>query len=172
MRAQPENFISVTRQLSSNLYIRIPTLATRSQSAISWLQKHQARCRPPRSFISWVCFSGPSPDQKTANPDDPGGPGAGKGTQCSRLARELDVAHVSIGDLLRAEQHQAQSIRAEAIRAHYHEGEHLDDQIYVDVLREHLLLRIQNGTNKFLVDGFPRNICQTGCFERRVVRKS
>ncbi len=122
-------------------------------------------------YIVGTC-SGPIADQNTANPDDPGGPGAGKGTQCSRLARDLDVAHVSIGDLLRAEQHQVQSTRAEAIRAHYHEGKHLDDQIYVDVLKEHLLLQIQNGTNKFLVDGFPRNICQTGCFERRVVREA
>jgi adenylate kinase family enzyme len=32
-----------------------------------------------------------------------GGPGAGKGTLCARLARECNYKHLSAGDLLRAE---------------------------------------------------------------------
>ena len=32
-----------------------------------------------------------------------GGPGAGKGTQCELLTRKYDYAHLSTGDLLRAE---------------------------------------------------------------------
>ena len=32
-----------------------------------------------------------------------GGPGAGKGTQCELLAGKYDYAHLSTGDLLRAE---------------------------------------------------------------------
>ena len=32
-----------------------------------------------------------------------GGPGAGKGTQCALLAQQYDYAHLSTGDLLRAE---------------------------------------------------------------------
>jgi len=32
-----------------------------------------------------------------------GGPGSGKGTQCSRLAREFNLSHLSVGDLLRTE---------------------------------------------------------------------
>jgi hypothetical protein len=118
-------------------------------------------------YVLWIDRD-PNPH---SNPYDPGGPGAGKGTQCTRLARDLDVVHVSVGDLLRAEQHQPLSARAEAIREHYYEGKHLDDTIYVDVLRERLALEIQNGRTNFIVDGFPRNICQTGYFERRVVRR-
>lgn len=32
-----------------------------------------------------------------------GGPGAGKGTQCAKLARDLNVQHLSVGDVLREE---------------------------------------------------------------------
>lgn len=32
-----------------------------------------------------------------------GGPGAGKGTICTKLAQELGLEHVCVGDLLRAE---------------------------------------------------------------------
>jgi 2-phosphoglycerate kinase len=32
-----------------------------------------------------------------------GGPGTGKGTQCVRLAQKFKLAHISSGDLLRAE---------------------------------------------------------------------
>ncbi len=30
-----------------------------------------------------------------------GAPGAGKGTQCKRLSKHLDIVHLSSGDLLR-----------------------------------------------------------------------
>jgi UMP-CMP kinase len=33
-----------------------------------------------------------------------GGPGAGKGTQCSKIISAFDFVHLSAGDLLRAEQ--------------------------------------------------------------------
>ena len=32
-----------------------------------------------------------------------GGPGAGKGTQCSRMVEQFGYVHLSAGDLLRAE---------------------------------------------------------------------
>ena len=32
-----------------------------------------------------------------------GGPGAGKGTQCANIARDFNVQHLSIGDVLREE---------------------------------------------------------------------
>jgi adenylate kinase family enzyme len=32
-----------------------------------------------------------------------GGPGTGKGTQCTRIAKEFNYSHLSTGDILRAE---------------------------------------------------------------------
>lgn len=39
-----------------------------------------------------------------------GGPGVGRGTQCALAAEELALKHISVGDLLRAEQASPHSI--------------------------------------------------------------
>ena len=106
------------------------------------------------------------------SPHGLGPPGAEKGTQCSRLAQNLDLVHISIGDLLRAEQHQPLSVRAEAIRAHYEDGKDLNDRIYVDVLGEQLSAQIQAGKTNFILDGFPRNISQLQLFKGRIVKET
>lgn len=44
-----------------------------------------------------------------------GGPGVGKGTQCSRLAVDLGLEHISVGDLLRKESQRPSSVYADFI---------------------------------------------------------
>lgn len=98
-----------------------------------------------------------------------GPPGAGKSTQCTKLAEELDITHLSIGDLLRTEQHQDGSPWQEAVSEHYQHDKPLNDQVYVDVLLKELSPHNQNGKTQFLLDGFPRNIKQGEDFERQDV---
>jgi len=45
-----------------------------------------------------------------------GPPGAGKGTQATRLADELDVPHISTGDLFRANLEQAEQALGRSAR--------------------------------------------------------
>lgn len=64
-----------------------------------------------------------------------GGPGAGKGTQCAKLARDFHMYHLSVGDALREERDTRQRIW----RAHcsqYGGGPHWPYGNYGNVVRE------------------------------------
>jgi adenylate kinase len=82
-----------------------------------------------------------------------GPPGVGKGTQATRLADELDVEHVSTGDLLRAARRDGTSLGKKA-QAYMDRGELVPDDLILDLVREHL-----DGLGEdagVLFDGFPR----------------
>jgi UMP-CMP kinase len=51
-----------------------------------------------------------------------GGPGAGKGTQCSSLVKRYGFSHLSLGDILRAETANPDSKWAGIIRRNMQEG--------------------------------------------------
>lgn len=92
-----------------------------------------------------------------------GPPGVGKGTQAVRLADELDGAHVSTGDLLRAARRDGTELGARA-QKYMDAGELVPDQLILDLVREHLA-GIDPGAH-VLFDGFPRTTTQaTGLSE-------
>ncbi|KAJ2552077.1 Adenylate kinase 2 [Coemansia sp. RSA 1933] len=85
-----------------------------------------------------------------------GAPGAGKGTQSSRIRRHFDIAAISSGDVLRrniAEQ-TAAGKKAQAAVA---QGMLVNDDIIVELIRNELDT-IEG--NNWLLDGFPRSITQ------------
>ncbi|MEJ7764414.1 MAG: adenylate kinase [Acidimicrobiales bacterium] len=84
--------------------------------------------------------------------------GAGKGTQCMRLARHYVVPHVSTGDIFRA------SVKAGSefgLRAEEYmlAGKLVPDEIVVGVVRERLCQRDARARG-FVLDGFPRTAAQ------------
>jgi UMP-CMP kinase len=83
-----------------------------------------------------------------------GGPGAGKGTQCAKLAANFDFVHLSAGDLLRAEKSKPGSNHAELINTYIKEGKIVPVEITVQLL---LNAMDANRGKRFLIDGFPRN---------------
>lgn len=94
-----------------------------------------------------------------------GGPGSGKGTQCSKLVEEFGVVHLSAGDLLRAHMKSGTpdgNMVAEMIK---------DGEIVPSHVTNGLLEGAMNseqaftGKNKFLIDGFPRNDENRAAFE-------
>lgn len=98
-----------------------------------------------------------------------GPPGAGKGTQCRLLAEDLGIEHVPVGDLLRAEQRKQVSLwRADSIEEHYTRHSKIADEVYLELLRDHLYTRLKNGRRYFLIDGFPRIMCHFKLFLRYV----
>jgi len=88
-----------------------------------------------------------------------GGPGAGKGTQCSRIVESYSYTHLSAGDLLRAERSREGSEFGQLIDNHIKDGKIVPVEITINLLRKAMEETIKANEQKFrfLIDGFPRN---------------
>uniref|UniRef100_A0A3B3DMX0 UMP-CMP kinase n=1 Tax=Oryzias melastigma TaxID=30732 RepID=A0A3B3DMX0_ORYME len=88
-----------------------------------------------------------------------GGPGAGKGTQCSRIVENYSYTHLSAGDLLREERAREGSEFGQLIDNHIKEGQIVPVQITINLLKKAMEDTMQKDETKFrfLIDGFPRN---------------
>lgn len=99
-----------------------------------------------------------------------GGPGAGKGTQCTRLVDRYSFTHLSAGDLLRAEQDRDGSEYGQLIKDYIKDGKIVPMEVTIALL-ENAMKDTQEKNPKqarFLIDGFPRKLDQALAFEERV----
>jgi adenylate kinase len=86
-----------------------------------------------------------------------GAPGAGKGTQATRIADHFHVAHISSGDLLR--QHVAdQTAIGRAAQDYMDRGDLVPDDLVLDILRKPVTQAVAAGG--YVLDGFPRTVTQ------------
>ncbi|XP_017292846.1 UMP-CMP kinase [Kryptolebias marmoratus] len=85
-----------------------------------------------------------------------GGPGAGKGTQCSKIVETYSCTHLSAGDLLRAERNRTDSEDGQLIDTYIKEGKIVPVEITINLLKK-AMENQKEGKNYFLIDGFPRN---------------
>ncbi|CAN5154904.1 adenylate kinase [soil metagenome] len=84
--------------------------------------------------------------------------GAGKGTQCARLAARLSVPHISTGDLFRAEAANGTTLGRQ-VAAHLDVGSLVPDAVVLDLVAA----RLGNTSAReagYLLDGFPRTLGQ------------
>mmetsp|Transcript_39298 Transcript_39298/g.58010 ORF Transcript_39298/g.58010 Transcript_39298/m.58010 type:complete len:249 (+) Transcript_39298:51-797(+) len=87
-----------------------------------------------------------------------GGPGAGKGTQCTLLSKNHGWAHLSAGDLLRAERKKSGSKLADIINSNISAGKIVPSEITTQLIKNAMVeLQSTQGQIKFLIDGFPRS---------------
>lgn len=86
-----------------------------------------------------------------------GPPGAGKGTQAERLRGDFKIAHISTGDMLRAEVEAGSDLGREAER-YMHAGELVPDQVIIGMIRSRI--HEEDAAQGFLLDGFPRTVEQ------------
>ena len=91
-----------------------------------------------------------------------GPPGSGKGTQATRLKDELQIPHISTGDLLRAEV-AAGSELGLAAKEVMARGELVSDEILLGMIRSRLSR--EDVANGFILDGYPRNVAQANALE-------
>lgn len=91
-----------------------------------------------------------------------GPPGAGKGTQASRIGEKLDIPHLSTGEMLRAAVRSGTDI-GKAADAVMERGELVPDELIVAVVIERIAQ--PDATHGFVLDGFPRTIAQAEAFD-------
>ena len=90
-------------------------------------------------------------------------PGAGKGTQATRLSRDLGIPHISTGDIFREAARSGSELGRQASQI-MSEGKLVPDDIVIGIVRERLS---QPDTEKgYILDGFPRTINQAREFSR------
>ncbi len=85
-----------------------------------------------------------------------GAPGAGKGTQADLLAQRLGFRKVSTGDALRRQVKLQTEVgkKADALMS---AGRLVPDDVLLDILKTEVG---DNGAEKILLDGYPRNVAQ------------
>jgi adenylate kinase len=90
-----------------------------------------------------------------------GVPGSGKGTQAGRLARDLDLVHISVGDIFRwnVQNHTKMGAQVRRVMA---AGELVGDDLAEAVTAQRLADHDWN--YGFIIDGFPRNARQAEFF--------
>ena len=84
-----------------------------------------------------------------------GPPGAGKGTQCKRIIDKYSVAHMSSGDILRAER-KANSELGQKAQSYMDTGALVPDDLIIDMM----INAIKNAPAGYVLDGFPRTVAQ------------
>ena len=86
-----------------------------------------------------------------------GPPGAGKGTQAERLVKEVDITHISTGDMFRAAIKEGTDMGKKA-KEFMDQGALVPDEVVVGMVKERLSK--PDCEKGFLLDGFPRTLEQ------------
>ncbi|MBI4231408.1 MAG: adenylate kinase [Planctomycetes bacterium] len=92
-----------------------------------------------------------------------GPPGAGKGTQAARCAREQNLPHIATGDLLRQNVESGTPLGCKA-KAFMDRGELVPDDLVIGMVDARLGHR--DGVEGFLLDGYPRSVPQAEALDR------
>lgn len=92
-----------------------------------------------------------------------GPPGAGKGTQAVKIASRFGIAHISTGDMLRAEMREGTEL-GKAAKGFIDRGELVPDDVILGMVKNRI--QLDDCKNGFLFDGFPRTIAQAEALER------
>jgi len=97
-----------------------------------------------------------------------GPPGAGKGTQAGRFAKERALLKISTGDILREAIKEKNQVALEA-KARMDRGELVDDDTMIAIVAERLTR--PDAARGFVLDGFPRTVAQARALDEIMERR-
>jgi len=97
-----------------------------------------------------------------------GPPGAGKGTQATRIAARFDVPHVATGDIFRSNVRAATPLGTEA-KAYMDRGDLVPDDVVIRMVSDRLAAA--DCSDGFVLDGFPRTVPQAIALEDALERQ-
>ena len=86
-----------------------------------------------------------------------GPPGAGKGTQATRIADHFDLARIATGDLLREQVANGTEL-GKVAKEYMDRGDLVPDDIVIEMTRERMLEASEEGG--YVLDGYPRTLAQ------------
>ena len=96
-----------------------------------------------------------------------GPPGVGKGTQAKLIKNELNLIHLSTGDLLRNEIKKKTKIGIKA-KIFIDKGEYIPDENMLEIIEKKI--NQKNCLNGYILDGFPRTITQAIGFDNLLMK--
>lgn len=98
-----------------------------------------------------------------------GPPGSGKGTQAVRLSKELNIPHISTGDLFRENLGKGTDLGKKA-KSFMEAGKLVPDELVLEMLFDRVSRK--DCANGYLLDGFPRTIPQAEAFAKHLDKNS
>lgn len=92
-----------------------------------------------------------------------GPPGAGKGTQATRIAQKYSIPHISTGDIFRKNVKEETALGKKA-KEYMDKGMLVPDDLTIELVEDRL--KSEDCKNGFLLDGFPRTVYQAEQFDK------
>lgn len=96
-----------------------------------------------------------------------GPPGAGKGTQCKRIADRYEIIHLSSGDILRVERSEGTELGQKA-QEYMDSGRLVPDDIIISMMTDAMKKAVEG----YVLDGFPRTVVQARELDKALAEAS
>ncbi|EOD01011.1 adenylate kinase [Caldisalinibacter kiritimatiensis] len=91
-----------------------------------------------------------------------GPPGAGKGTQASKIVKKYNIPHISTGDIFRKNIKEGTELGKKA-KEYMDKGFLVPDEVVVAIVKDRLMK--DDCKEGFLLDGFPRTVAQADALD-------
>lgn len=98
-----------------------------------------------------------------------GAPGSGKGTSATVLREEFNLAHISTGDIFRANIKGGTPLGVEA-KSYIDKGLLVPDSLTISMVEDRL--NQSDCANGYILDGFPRTIAQAEALDEMLAKKN